>query len=84
MCAFTGDELQPDLELPPHLLGNISATHFSRLFREKALALGLPEHDVAGAVDVMSRCLHIDPTARPTSIQLARESPWLLELSDDF
>ncbi|KAJ7036973.1 kinase-like protein [Mycena alexandri] len=84
MRALTGDELALNFELPPHILGSLSATHFSLLFREKALALGLSEHDVAGAVDVMSRCLRIDPTARPTAIQLARESPWLLELGDDF
>ncbi|KAJ7784916.1 hypothetical protein DFH07DRAFT_975253 [Mycena maculata] len=84
MRAFTGDGLPLNLELPPHVLGNLSATHFPLLFREKALALGLSQHDVAGAVDVISRCLRIDPTARPTSIQLARESPWLLELGDDF
>ncbi|KAJ6632190.1 kinase-like domain-containing protein [Mycena sp. CBHHK59/15] len=84
MRAFTGDELPLELELPPHVLDNHPATHFSLLFREKACVLGLSEHDVAGAIDVMSRWLHIDPTARPTSIQLARESPWLLELGDDF
>ncbi|KAJ7435408.1 kinase-like domain-containing protein [Mycena latifolia] len=84
MHAFTGDELPLELELPPHVLANNLATHFSHLFREKAHALELPEQDVAGAIDIMSRCLRIDPTARPTSIQLARESPWLLELGDDF
>ncbi|KAJ7726753.1 kinase-like protein [Mycena metata] len=84
MRALTGDELSLNLELPPHVLGSLSATQFSLLFRAKAFALGLSEHDIAGAVDVMSRCLRIDPTARPTAIQLARQSPWLLELGDDF
>jgi hypothetical protein len=84
MRAVTGDELPPELELPPHVLANSPATHLSHLFREKAYALGLPERDVVGAIDLMSRCLRIDPAARPTAIQLARESPWLLELGDDF
>lgn len=84
MHAFTGDELPLELELPPHVLANNPATHFSHLFRAKSQALGLMEHDVTGAINLMSRCLRIDPTARPTSIQLARESPWLLELGDDF
>ncbi|KAJ6569241.1 kinase-like domain-containing protein [Mycena capillaripes] len=86
MRAFTGDPLPPafELGLPPHMSKSHPPTPFQYLFREKARALGLAEHDVAGAIDLMARCLRIDPEARPTSIQLARESPWLLELGDDF
>ncbi|KAJ6596068.1 kinase-like domain-containing protein [Mycena sp. CBHHK59/15] len=82
MLAFTGENLP--VELPSDVVDQYPTTHFSVLVKNRAEALGIPEHDVAGAIDLMSRCLRIDPGCRPTSIQLARQSPWLLELGDDF
>jgi serine/threonine protein kinase len=54
------------------------------LFRRNAQVLVLPEHDITGAIDLVSRCLRVNPANRPSAIQLLRESPWLLELGDDF
>ncbi|KAL6300875.1 kinase-like domain-containing protein [Sparassis latifolia] len=62
----------------------VTKVHFSLLFRRNAGVLALPEHDIAGAIDLMSRCFRIDPADRPTAIELVRESPWMLELGDDF
>ncbi|KAJ7739469.1 kinase-like domain-containing protein [Mycena maculata] len=82
MLAFTGENLP--VELPSDAIDQYPTTHFSVLVKNGAEALGIPEHDVVGSIDLMSRCLRIDPACRPTSIQLARQSPWLLELGDDF
>jgi len=62
----------------------VAPCHVSLLFRRNAEVLGLPEHDILGAADLLSRCLRINPANRPSAIQLARESPWLRELGDDF
>jgi hypothetical protein len=77
--------------LTPRILGYIriirkpvATVHFSLLFNKNAEILGLPQHDVTGAVGLMSRCLRVDPADRPSAIQLLRESQWLLELGDDF
>ncbi len=82
MLAFTGENLP--VELPSDVVDQYPTTHFSGLVKNRAEALGIPEYDVVGAIDLMSRCLRMDPACRPTSIQLARQSPWLLELGDDF
>ncbi|KAJ6448697.1 kinase-like protein [Mycena sanguinolenta] len=82
ILAVTGESLP--VELPSDFVDQYPTTHFSVLVKNRAVALGIPDHDVAGAIDLMGRCLRIDPDCRPTSIQLARQSPWLLELGDDF
>ncbi|KAJ6452956.1 kinase-like protein [Mycena sanguinolenta] len=72
------------VELPSDVVDQYPTTRFSVLVKNRAVDLGIPDHDVAGAIDLMGRCLRIDPDCRPTSIPLARQSPWLLELGDDF
>ena len=62
----------------------VNPVHVSLLFRRNAEVLGISEHDIVGAIDLLSRCLRVNPADRPTAIQLARESAWLLELGDDF
>ena len=62
----------------------VAPIHISLLFRRNAEVLGIPEHDIVGAIDLLSRCLRVNPADRPSAIQLIRESPWLLELGDDF
>jgi hypothetical protein len=84
MRASTGDELPPDFAIPLSVLERYPPAHFAHSFREKARALGMEEHDVDGAIDLMGRCLRIDPAERPNSIQLARESGWLVELGGGF
>jgi hypothetical protein len=84
MRAFTGDELPSDFAIPVSVLEHYPPAHFAHCFREKARALGMEEHDVEGAIDLMGRCLHIDPAERLNSIQLARESQWLVELGGGF
>jgi serine/threonine protein kinase len=56
----------------------------SLLFKQNAQVLGLREHDVTGATDLISRCLRVNPADRPTAIRLLRESSWLQELGNDF
>jgi len=99
ILKFTTEEFSPELiksyKLAPQFLDMdtgylsiihkpVAPVHVSRLFRHNAEALGLPEHDIVGAIDLLSRCLRVNPADRPSAIQLARESPWLLELGDDF
>lgn len=77
--------------LAPHIPGYlriirkpVATIHLSLLFDRNARTLGLPKHDVTGAISLMSRCLRVNPADRPTAIQLLRESPLLQELGDDF
>jgi hypothetical protein len=60
MRAITGEELPAGLEILPDILDQYLPTPFARLFEEKARVLGIPEHDIAGAIDLMTRCLRID------------------------
>lgn len=62
----------------------MSRIHFSQLFRRNSEALSFSETDTAGAVDLMSRCLRVDPANRPSALQLVRECPWLRDLGDNF
>ncbi|KAJ7292683.1 kinase-like domain-containing protein, partial [Mycena rebaudengoi] len=64
MRAITGEKLPAGLEILPDILDQYLPTPFARLFEEKARVLGIPEHDIAGAIDLMTRCLRIDPTIR--------------------
>jgi hypothetical protein len=84
----TPDFLLIDISFPPGYLRIIrkpvATVHLSMLFRSNAQVIGLPEHDIAGAIGLISRCLRVDPADRPSAIQLVRESPWLQELGDDF
>jgi hypothetical protein len=62
----------------------VATVHLSMLFRNNVQVLGLPEHDMPGAIGLISRCLWVDPANRPSAIQLVRESLWLQELGNDF
>ncbi|KAJ7155191.1 kinase-like domain-containing protein [Mycena filopes] len=81
MCAFTGDALPVDFTaLPADVRDAHPPAHFSSLFKERAAALGVSAHDNAGANELMMRCLRIDPTVRPTAVELLQHSEWLAEL----
>ncbi|KAJ7715826.1 kinase-like domain-containing protein [Mycena metata] len=81
--ALTGDAFPADFEILPDILDAHPPAHFTLLLREKARALKIPEHDIAGATDLISQCLRIDLAASPTALELLNQSRWLAELGGD-
>ncbi|KAJ7726759.1 hypothetical protein B0H16DRAFT_1471234 [Mycena metata] len=81
--ALTGDAFPADFEILPDVLDAHPPAHSTLLLREKARALKIPEHDIAGATDLISQCLRIDLAASPTALELLNQSRWLAELGGD-